>query len=1437
MAKTNIGIHQIDEVDLTLVRDFYLVGDRKIKSSKEAVDIFRQFWDENLINIQEQMSVMLLDRANKVIGMYQHSKGSITGTVADVELITAVAIKSLAKGVIIAHNHPSGNLNPSAADIDLSKKLKAGLTLFDIQLLDSLILVPDKSAYYSFTDEGKLEKGGSINDAALHFGREEENDYGTFELYKKGGEVKVNIINAEESYDADKYNWLLNDFDGDGVINADDHNPLSKTDAKQIDTPSLSVGVNYLLNLKQTMDANMYSFVNDMKEIAPDGSTIYARTKTPYSILNKLITKRLMNPKTGLTDLIGTTIVTDDKKELDKVKDVINSGALGRVVEFEDMYASPKAGYRAYHFLVDRNGMTIEVQLKTKRQKALNELSHEPYKLGKLDGDKLLKMSRIADEADNGDKEAIKEYNQFMQQPNLEKAFYMRMGGSLALGGQTDVLVEEDFVWNAMGKKMQVDRVTDNEYYLSSFGMAFPVPFNKKKVDGYIRSGVWSLKPKYVGGGLTEDSIHIIRERLTGKHIRKFILGETQKESVGKVLDAKVSKTDAGDMRIIIHLDNGNTETVPVSKWPELLNGRAVAMGSAQSPYVIQLKDVMEHGGGVGAKYQIRNSSGEYFSVDMDTRMPVWNRGVDSGYSYPYDQAQKVKEQLENMGYQYVEVVPYEPHKSVMDVRSGHGQSFASGGYNQEGEAAFMEEKEELYSVLNRNYEDFVKLLGENIKDDKFREAVKYLAKKVGAVDYKIIDVPCHRLRPTQNEISLQKSLSFPLTSTYFADLYLSAKEPIRIKGNTIVTCDEGRYIIDGHHRWSQVYLMNPDALMACTDFYELKDPIEALKATQLGIAADLGYVPTASAKESNLLTISESDLKNYVSATITEEVREVMRQHGIYDAEEYIWGNVQSLKDNNQPIRGASDRDYMPQTDLAPQYAEYTPKKVDISMMGGGNVDKYERKREWAARRMAENALNENLTQEQHEALAELAAARHNLHISIDRLIQGEDWSAERRLIKANIAIEESGLKPMDFIPTDESDFIDIDNLRLATEIDEVPDEDDEEEYNDWYVDFVHRVSGEWEDINTKIENYLREIDKKYGTNYAPSGMSRYEGGGMVNKDGMIYALTHYISNGTIAANTDAIAYGDLDEIRSNAIAYYRKNGDVPYSFGELLRVLKLVSSGSTMASGGYMAKGGQIGKFRVTPVKNYDGHSNLVTPDYSLSFVVEGTVAEANQEAQNFVRNNENITSAYVTKLHPSGHPLKNKKVSDVTKDEIIKYEGGGDVEYDGEGVDLFETPENIPPKVQQVLDRYFVDGDEDYETVQEALDAVEKIGYTFDYGLDGTPYDLRKIGQVGKSRTYKNGGQLELYKLFWRPIMEADGEVNSTQTFAFAKGGEVKKLTASQVKIIKQVFDKDPSKRFRAIQGNIDTLMELSYMIGEKDNYFIVLKNLEQVISFKK
>jgi len=155
-------VTKVKEVELVRKGVVEFKGVNQITSSQDSEKIFRQFWDENALNISEHFNVLLLNRANKPIGIYQHSKGSIDGTTADIIMICLAAVKSLAKGVIVAHNHPSGNLKPSEADKRLTSQLKNALSFFTITLVDSLIITPN-DGYYSFTDEGMMEKGGQTS--------------------------------------------------------------------------------------------------------------------------------------------------------------------------------------------------------------------------------------------------------------------------------------------------------------------------------------------------------------------------------------------------------------------------------------------------------------------------------------------------------------------------------------------------------------------------------------------------------------------------------------------------------------------------------------------------------------------------------------------------------------------------------------------------------------------------------------------------------------------------------------------------------------------------------------------------------------------------------------------------------------------------------------------------------------------------------------------------------------------------------------------------------------------------------------------------------------------------------------------------------------------------------------------------------------------------
>jgi DNA repair protein RadC len=126
----------------------------KISSSRDAQNILRQYWNDDTLEPQEEFKILLLNRYNKVIGIFTVSSGGIAGTIADPKIIFGCALKAAASGIILAHNHPSGALQPSHADIDLTKKLKDGGKLLDIQVLDHIIITSD--SYYSFADEGLL---------------------------------------------------------------------------------------------------------------------------------------------------------------------------------------------------------------------------------------------------------------------------------------------------------------------------------------------------------------------------------------------------------------------------------------------------------------------------------------------------------------------------------------------------------------------------------------------------------------------------------------------------------------------------------------------------------------------------------------------------------------------------------------------------------------------------------------------------------------------------------------------------------------------------------------------------------------------------------------------------------------------------------------------------------------------------------------------------------------------------------------------------------------------------------------------------------------------------------------------------------------------------------------------------------------------------------
>jgi len=119
-----------------------------IISSVQAYDVLISNWNMDTIELFEEFKILLLNRTSEVLGIYTVSKGGISSTVVDAKIIFSVALKCLASSIILAHNHPSGNLKASQADIDLTRKIKECGKLLDIQVLDHLIIT--KEGYYAF---------------------------------------------------------------------------------------------------------------------------------------------------------------------------------------------------------------------------------------------------------------------------------------------------------------------------------------------------------------------------------------------------------------------------------------------------------------------------------------------------------------------------------------------------------------------------------------------------------------------------------------------------------------------------------------------------------------------------------------------------------------------------------------------------------------------------------------------------------------------------------------------------------------------------------------------------------------------------------------------------------------------------------------------------------------------------------------------------------------------------------------------------------------------------------------------------------------------------------------------------------------------------------------------------------------------------------------
>lgn len=206
---------------------------------------------------------------------------------------------------------------------------------------------------------------------------------------------------------------------------------------------------------------------------------------------------------------------------------------------------------------------------------------------------------------------------------------------------------------------------------------------------------------------------------------------------------------------------------------------------------------------------------------------------------------------------------------------------------------AFLEE------IIDLDYKDFVKMLSKSADDEELRKVILDGDDKVHVKD---VTVRARDLVPTQQDISVSKCLK-KLTSEK-AEAIRSGEMPKGKPENMPVTLN-GKYIMNGHHRWAQAYMVNPDCEIHAYDLRSDEEPLTMLKAMHLAVVAVSGDVRKDKGGGVNLFTIEKEAFRERVDKHLDPDIDE-----------QEIWKNIRRLQEDNRPIEGAPKRKHMPQAD-----------------------------------------------------------------------------------------------------------------------------------------------------------------------------------------------------------------------------------------------------------------------------------------------------------------------------------------------------------------------------------------------------------------------------------------------------------------------------------------------------------------------------------------
>ena len=205
------------------------------------------------------------------------------------------------------------------------------------------------------------------------------------------------------------YPAVFGDSDRDQIPDVDDPHPFVPGDTKSIEEIRLSDEIGSLIDTRASYVPATKAVMKSLRDLQIPKSKVEGRVKTPFSIVNKLRRKYFGS----LTDVAATRILLPDRASVDLTAAAIEEDF--EILEKEDFYKTPQAGYRAIHYIVRAAGVPVEVQVKTHRMAEIAEGSHTPYKTGKLNAAEMDRLTTLAVRADKGDKKAQRELDPLLR--------------------------------------------------------------------------------------------------------------------------------------------------------------------------------------------------------------------------------------------------------------------------------------------------------------------------------------------------------------------------------------------------------------------------------------------------------------------------------------------------------------------------------------------------------------------------------------------------------------------------------------------------------------------------------------------------------------------------------------------------------------------------------------------------------------------------------------------------------------------------------------------------------------------------------------------------------------------------------------------------------------------------------------------------------------